>query len=396
MKTFVNGKLLLLSGLLFLIFGCSQETGGVGSRVFVMERSSSSIAVVDYRRMKLLKRISVTANLRHASMVFDADLRYGYIASRDGFLVRIDLINLKQAGALKTSKNSIGLAISQDGKTIGVSEYKPGGITLVDVESFKVKRRIPARVKFQGKEILSRVTGLVDGAENSFVCALMDADQIWELKPDTAGNYRITRRIKAAAPNPFDALITTEGRYYVSGHFRSERVSLVDFWSPGVLAKDISFRKPKKDGAPVKMPHMEAWASAGDRLFIPMVGEKKLMILSSNDFRKLGTVPLKGYPVYSVVKPDHKEVWVSFSGRETDGQVQIINTRSGKTHKILSLGKRIYHLVFTPRGDRALISSNETNEMIIMDTQNYQVLKRIKLKSPSGIFGSWRAFQIGL
>ncbi|MDH5655013.1 MAG: protein nirF, partial [Spirochaetia bacterium] len=90
------------------------------------------------------------------------------------------------------------------------------------------------------------------------------------------------------------------------------------------------------------------------------------------------------------------EVWVTFSGDDHDGKVQIIDLMTMKSSSVIDAGKRIYHLVFTPRGDRAILSSNESNEVVILDAMNYDILKKISVHSPSGIFGIWRAFQIGL
>ncbi len=383
--------------------GCSGSGSAPGTRVFVIERDTGSVAVIDYRTQKFVKRIRVGGDLKHASMVFEPGLRYGFIATRSGDLLRLDVQRLVAAGSVATSKNSIGLAISQDGRTIAVSEYSPGGITLVDTETFRVVQRIEARTQMGGREIVSRVTGMVDGPENRFLCALMDAREIWELSPEskpattagaTADRYRVSRRFLTERPHPFDALTTPEGRYYLTGHMRSDRVSLVDFWASRPVARTISTGR-SSDRTPVKMPHMEAWASAGGKLFVPLPGERKLTVLSGSDFRQTGFVSLVGDPVYAVVRPDHREIWVTFSGAE-DGKVQIIDTLSERTKAILPVGKKIYHLVFTPRGDRAIMSSNETGEVVILDALSYATLARIPVQSPSGIFGIWRAFETGL
>lgn len=402
--------LLLTFSFLFLLFhSCAQPAGSgnviknLGDVVFVVEREAGNIVAVDFQKGKILKKIHIGGDLKHASMIVDSTLQYGYVASRSGNLTRIDLPELKEAGILQTSENSIGLAISQDGKTIAVSEYRPGGITFVDVEKFKVSQRLEAKVNFRGNDIVSRVTGVVDSFDNSFMCALMDAEEIWRLVPDldakneNGRQYKIDRKIEASAPNPFDALVTPEGRYYVTGHFQSDRASLVDLWIPDQKrAKEVLFTGRKPSPMPVKMPHMESWSVAGDKIYFPMVGEKKLSLISLKDLSYLGFVNLVGDPVYAVVKPDQREVWVTFSGKEDDGKIQIIDAQTGKTKKIIQAGQRIYHLVFTPRGDTVLVSSNETNEFLTIDAASHEIKHRLSLESPSGIFGVWRAYQIGL
>lgn len=379
---------------ILFLFSSFNLFGNVGSYIYVVERENSNLAVVDINEYKVVKRISLEANLRHATMVFDPQLKYGYIATRNGKLNRINLYT-HEADSIETSKNSIGIAISQDGKTLAVSEYEPGGITFVNLDEFKISQFIPANIE---KNKYSRITGLVDGHNNSFICALMDSNEVWILErenpTDPESKYKIAKRIQTSDLYPFDGLITQNGRYYVNAHFKSNILSLIDLWNLKDKAHKIDFGKFSKK-IPVKMPHMEVWANAGDKIFIAANGEPLLHVIDSKTLKYSHSISIIGDGVYTVVEPFQREVWVTFSG-EQDGKIQIIDTQTEKTKKILDVGKRIYHLVFTPKGDRAFVSSNETNELIVIRTFDYQVIKKIPLSSPSGIFGVWRAFQIGL
>lgn len=380
---------------LFLAFALQcKEPLRVGSSLYVVERDSKVLAVVDMDTFHVTSRIPLDADLRHASMVFDPALKYGYIATRNGKLNRIDLETRSLAGVLETSKNSIGLGISQDGVSVAISEYEPGGITIVDTRTFTVKSRIAAEK--DGKA--SRVTGLVDGPDNTFLCALMDSNEIWMIGRETPENpdspYRVLRKFEAAAQNPFDGLITPDGRYYVNAHFNSGVLSLVDLWNPAGKARAITFG-PASTRAPVKMPHMGSWASAGEKIFVAAPGEHKLHVIDAGTFAYSHSIDLIGDGVYTVVHPFMKEVWVTFSG-DVDGKIQIIDTRTEKTIRVLETGKKVYHLAFTPRGERAFISANQSNELFEVRTIDYKITRKIPMNSPSGIFGVWRAWQIGL
>lgn len=385
---------LLAAAFAALVCACSRQPLRVGSTLYVVERDSKTLAAVDMETLAVTARIPLDADLRHASMVFDPELRYGYVATRNGRLSRVDLENRSFAGVLETSKNSIGLGISQDGGTVAVSEYEPGGVTIVDTKTFTVSQRIAAEK--DGKP--SRVTGLVDGPDNTFLCALMDSNEIWQIgrkdQVDPRSQYSVMRRFRAAAQNPFDGLITPDGRYYVNAHFNSGVLSLVDLWNPEADARKISFG-PASERTPVKMPHMGAWASAGDKIFVAAPGEHKLHVIDAKTLAYSRSIELVGDGVYTVVHPYMKEVWVTFSGNE-DGKIQIIDTRTEKTIRVLETGKKVYHLAFTPRGDRAFVSANASNELYEIRTSDYQVTRKISMNSPSGIFGVWRAWQIGL
>ncbi len=380
---------------IFVIFTNNILFSQVGSYIYVVERENSTLAVVNIDTYEILKRIPLEGNLRHATMGFEPSLKYGYVATRNGRLNRINLETKELEGFIETSKNSIGLAISQDGKTLAVSEYEPGGITIVSLKDFKIQQFIEAKIN---ENQYSRVTGLVEGPNNSFICALMDFNEIWILERenpiDPQSKYQISHKIKTADLYPFDGLITQEGRYYINAHFQSNIFSLIDLWNLKPEATKIDFGS-YSNKTPVKMPHMESWANAGDKIFIAGNGEPLLHVIDAKNFKYHHSIPIIGDGVYTVVHPFQKEIWVTFSGKE-DGKIQIIDTRTEKTIKTLEVGKRIYHLIFTPKGDRAFISSNGTNELIVIRTYDYKVIKRIKLNSPSGIFGVWRAYQLGL
>lgn len=368
----------------------------LGTRVFVVERASGSLAVYDYAERKLLdRRLEGLGDLTHATMTFSPDLRWGFLATRGGKLSRVDLAAMKVDGEVQTSNNSIDNAISHDGKVIGVAEYVPGGVTLVDAATLKVSARIPATTA-DGKP--SRVTGMVDAPGNRFVCVTIEGREIWIMDP-TKGADAIERRIPAGDGEPYDAMITADGRFYVVGKLGSPKVSVVDLAKPEAGAKEVSLVDPKmpgKAGVPKKLPHMAAWAVAGDHVFVPLVGEKRLAILDRKTWAFERSVPVKGNPVYAVRSPTEREVWVSFSGEEDDAWLQVIDTETLEVTRSIRVGRRVYHLDFTPRGSHVLVTANADEELALVDAVRYEVVDRQKLRSPSGIFGAWRAFKIGL
>ena len=386
--------------LLIFFLGPRPASGeGIGSRVFVVERASGSLAVYDYQARKLLpERITGLGNLRHATMIFSPDLRYGYLATRGGKVSRIDLQSLERAGEIFTSQNSIDNAISQDGRVIATAEYEPGGVTLLDAGDLRLLKEHRATFEREGKTFPSRVTGIVDAPGNRFVCVLIEGGEIWIIdasRPD----FPIEHRIPTNRAMPYDAMITPDGRYYVVGHLESDRVSVLDLTKPEAGVREISLRDPKlqydKD-TPVKLPHMASWAVAGQWVFVPLVGEKRLAVLDRRTWELDRSIPLRGHPVYAVRSPTEREIWVSFSGEKDDAFVQVIDVESLAVVDTLELGGRIYHMDFTPRGSHVLVSANRANKLFLVNAATRRIEDVQSLASPSGIFGVWRAFRIGL
>ncbi len=388
------GSLLLFCGLI-----ASAHAGGIGSRVFVVERASGSLAVYDYVERRLLpQRIEGLGNLRHATMIFSPDLNSGYLATRNGQVSRIDLQSLERTGVVFTSENSIDNAISQDGRYIATAEYVPGGLTIINPQDMKVLKKHIATFEKDGKTLPSRVTGIVDAPGNRFVCVLIEGAEIWVVDASKPG-FPIEHRIKTPQDNPYDAMITPDGRYYVVGHMKSDRVSVLDLTKPEAGVREISLRDPDRDydkTMPVKLPHLASWAVAGKWIFVPLVGEDRLAVLDRATWELAGSIPLRGHPVYAVRSPTEREIWVSFSGEEDDAFVQIIDVESLKVSHTLEIGRRIYHMDFTPRGSHILISANKDNRLFLVNAASHEIEDSVEIDSPSGIFGPWRAFQIGL
>ncbi|MBW2362375.1 MAG: protein nirF, partial [Deltaproteobacteria bacterium] len=255
-----------------------------------------------------------------------------------------------------------------------------------------------ATTERDGQRLPSRVTGIVDAPGNRFVCVLIEGAEIWVIdasKPD----FPIEHRIPVALDNPYDAMITPDGRYYVVGHMKSDRVSVLDLTQPEAGVREVSLRDPRTDyerGTPVKLPHLASWAVAGRSIFVPLVGEDRLAVLDRDTWEFVQSIPVRGHPVYAVRSPTEREVWVSFSGEEDDAFVQVIDTASLTVTDTIEVGRRIYHMDFTPRASHVLISANKDEKLFLIDATTHSIEDVVELDSPSGIFGVWRAFRIGL
>jgi len=176
-------------------------------------------------------------------------------------------------------------------------------------------------------------------------------------------------------------------------------VSVLDLTRPEAGVREVSLRDPSQQfeqGAPVKLPHLASWAVAGDWIFVPLVGEDRLAVLDRETWEFSRSIPVRGHPVYAVRSPTEREVWVSFSGEGDDAYVQVIDVESLSVTDTIEVGRRIYHMDFTPRASHVLISANADEKLFLVDATTHRIEDVVELNSPSGIFGVWRAFRIGL
>jgi len=71
-------------------------------------------------------------------MTYSPDERFAYVFARDGGLSKVDLIQRKVVARTVQAGNSIGGAISDDGKLIAVSNYEPGGVKVFDADTLAI------------------------------------------------------------------------------------------------------------------------------------------------------------------------------------------------------------------------------------------------------------------
>ena len=145
-----------------LLSGCATNqtqilaTGDMG---VIIERATGSVQIVNTTSQTSLARINGLGDLSHASIVYSRDERFAYVFGRDGGLTKVDITKQQIDKRIIQGGNSIGGAISQDGKLVAVSNYKPGGVKIFDSETLELKFDLPA-IGRDGKQ--SKTVGLVD------------------------------------------------------------------------------------------------------------------------------------------------------------------------------------------------------------------------------------------
>lgn len=371
------------------------ELRGTGDLGLVIERATGSVLVVDTTAHKTLGRIEGLGDLSHASVVYSRDARYGFVFGRDGGLTKVDLLTRRIVNRTLQSGNSIGGAISQDGRFVAVSNYQPGGVKVFDSETLEQVMDIPAHYTTAlGEPARSKTVGLVDAPGNRFVFSLFDADQVWTL--DMASPAREITRYPAGLA-PYDALISPDGRYYIAGLFGQDGLSLLDLWNPELGVSEIlpGYGKGEQKLPVYKMPHLEGWAIAGGRAFVPAVGHHQVLVANMADWALEDRIPVQGQPVFVMASPDNRQIWVSFAHPGND-VVQVIDTRSRQVIRTLEPGKAVLHMEFSPRGEEVWVSARDSNRITVYSTRSLEPVATLEAEKPSGIFFTSRAHTLGL
>jgi protein NirF len=360
----------------------------------VVERASGSLQLVDNAKRTSLSRIEGLGDLSHASLVYSEDGRYAYVFGRDGGLTKVDLASAKIAARVVQAGNSIGGAISRDGRIVAVANYEPGGVKLFDAETLELLSEIPATYGTGGKR--AKVVGIADAPGGRFVFSLFEAGEIWIADVADPRRPRV-HRLANVGREPYDALITPDGRHYIAGLFGEDGLALVDLANVEAGATRIlaNYGRGQEKLPVYKMPHLRGWAVAGSYAFLPAIGRHEVLVVERAGWREVARIPAHGQPVFVMARPDGKQVWVNFAFPRND-TVQVIDVARLAVVQTLQPGKTVLHMEFTDTGDEVWISARDDDRVVVYDTASFARIAALPAKSPSGIFFAGRAKKIGM
>lgn len=361
----------------------------------VVEREAGSVLVIDASRHELLGRVGGLGNLTHATVKFSKDGRHAYVLGREAQVSKIDLLTLRVVRQVKAGAWSIGGAMTADGRHIALSNYVPGEVRFLSADTLETVRVIPAERQMpDGTVKRSRVAGLVDAPGNLVVFALMDADGVFVVdagKPD----FPVVRKLWDVGVEPYDALITPEGRHYLVGFLRSHWMGLLDLWHPERMTRVLA-EQGQGDEVPLwKVPHLKGWALAGDLAFLPALKREVALVYRTRDWTLRATVPLNGTALYTVVRPDRRQVWVDLVGKNGN-LIDVIDVERLTVIRTLNPGPGATHPQFTPKGEAAYVSLMDGGKVLVYDTSTFEVIREFPATRPSGIFSSDRAHRFGM
>jgi len=376
----------------------TPAVAGTGDLGLVIGRATGTLTVVNTSSKSALGTIEGLGDLSHASVVYARDGARAFVFGRDGALTRVNLLTRRIEQRVMQAGNSIGGAISADGTLVAAQNYQPGGVKVFDARTLELVADIPATYEVPGQPTQrSRVVGLADLPGRRFVYSLFDADQIWIADLSKPGAPpRITRHEKIGR-QPYDALVTPDGRHYIAGLFGEDGLAMIDLWErePRVRRILAGYGRGEQPLPVFKMPHLRGWAVAGRHAYLPAIGRHEVLVVDTESWREVARIPVAGQPVFVMAQPDGRQVWVNFAVPDYH-RVQVIDTPSRRVVKTLEPGAAVLHMEFTPRGEAVWISSRDANRVSVIDTASYETLAVLPIEAPSGIFFASRAGRVGL
>ena len=358
----------LFSKILLVLVVASSTLFGY-EKYFVVERESSSLAVIEngikYSTMKNMR------NMNHGVVKFDG--KDGYVISRDGYVIKFDPIKETILAEYKTSKSAIGFVIGKN--YVAVANYDDKSVDILDRDLNPIKK-FKTGSKNVGIKIYKDYL-IFSEMENDTITILVDVTGGEDDKPI----FKLFKQFKNAGELPFDAMI--QDNKYIVGFFTSNHFGTVDLDT--MTFKKIKIFLDKTRKMVLKVPHFGFWSIGGDKVFVPAVGDNKVLVYDM-DFNFVQNIETEGMPVFTSLSPDKKHLAVTYSGKKFP-VIQIIDTKTLKIIKRFEFEGKVLHVRWSKNKPLLYVSINDANIVTVLNTKHwYRARDIMNIEKPSGIF----------
>ncbi len=369
----------------------------------VVEAGDHHVSILDGDKLEPIHRFASRYAL-HGGPKFTNDGRYVFFASRDGWISKFDIWNLKTVSEIRVGINTRNVAVSGDGQHVIAANYLPGNLVLLDGDLHLVKI-IPA-TSLDGKES-SRVSAVYDAApRKSFIAAMKDMPEIWEISYDPKAppffdgfvhDYKMGEGIATPALyNPrrtrldsvLDDFYFDPSYAYVMGASRAGQAQVVN----------LDARRKITDLDLAGMPHL----GSGISFDYPDQGKTRRVMASPN--LKSGTLSIIDMKTWQTVKQlttngpgfflrGHEKspyIWADamMSGKKNIMEIFDQRTLEKAGEVAVEAGKTLAHVEFDRYGKYVLASLWERQAdggaLIVYDAASFKQLKRIPMDKPVG------------
>ncbi len=363
----------------------------------VVETGDHHATILDGDRFEPIHRFQTRFAL-HGGPKFSPDGRFVYFASRDGWISKFDIYNLKTTAEIRAGINTRNLAVSGDGRYVLVGNYLPHTLVVLDAKDLKPLKLIAVQDK-TGKT--SRVSAVYDAStRKSFIAALKDLKEVWEVPygddadPVYEGlvhDYRYGEAIPAKGPFPVRRIVLED--YLDDFYFDQSYTHLMGASREGGKGQVINLNVRRKiaDLDLPGMPHLGSgitWDFDGKPVMAtPNLKAGVVSIIDMKNWKTIKRIDTLGPGFFMRSHENTPYAWTDNFMSPAKDTLQIIDKRTLEIVRsiIPAPGKTAAHVEFTRDGKYALVSIWETDgALVIYDAATFKEIKRIPMSKPSG------------
>jgi len=364
----------------------------------VVETGDHHATILDGDRLEPIHRFQTRYAL-HGGPKYSPDGRFVYFASRDGWISKFEMYNLKVTAEIRAGINTRNAAVSADGRYVLVGNYLPHTLVLLDARDLTPIKVIPVGAS-GGKS--SRVSAVYDAApRHSFIIALKDIPEVWELNYEDNPPAGFSGWVHDYREDSGDAIKPKR--------FPIRRIWLKDYLDDFFFDQEyehlIGAARNAKNGQVVDLtlgrkvadvdlpglPHLGSgitWSYQGyPVLATPNLKEGAVSVIDMRTWQTIKRIDTKGPGFFMRSHENTPYAWVDvFFGPHKDA-VHVIDKRTLEIVKTLrpAPGKTAAHVEFTRDGRYALLSIwDPDGALVVYDAAQLEEVKRIPMNKPSG------------
>ena len=369
----------------------------------VVEAGDHHISVLDGDKLEVIHRFPTRFAL-HGGPKFTEEGRYVFWASRDGWITKYDLWNLKPVAEIRAGLNTRNVAVSSDGKTVMVANYLPHTLVALNADDLSLIKVIPV-IGQNGKS--SRVSAVYDARpRGSFIAALKDIPEAWEIIYDEAKGGPVYRGLvhdwqygegnpeRGALPVriiPLDDILDDfffdpDYKFIIGASRNAQKGQVVN----------LAIRRKVGEVDLPGLPHLGSgitWEYQGHTVMAtPNLKEALVSVIDMKTWQTVKEIKTLGPGFFLRSHENTPYAWVDvFSGPNRDA-MQVIDKRTLELSATLrpEPGKASTHVEFDRYGKYALVSLWEMDgALIIYDAATLKEIKRLPMKKPVGKYNVW-------
>ncbi len=375
----------------------------------VVEHGDHHITVLDGDVMEPITRFQTRYAL-HGGPKFTPDGRFVYWASRDGWITKYDLWNLKVVAEIRAGINTRNVAVSSDGRYVMVANYLPHTLVALSGKDLSLVKVIPV-VGGEGPHAgkTSRVSAVYDARpRNSFIAALKDIPEVWEIPYDgrpvykgLVHDYQLREAIPEPGPLPVRQIATDQilddfffdqNYDYLIGASRDNPKGEVIHLSSGRKIADLDIPGMPHLGSGITWDWTDEKGVVHPVMASPNLKDGHIQVIDMKTWKTLKILPTAGPGFFLRSHEETPYAWADvFFGKNKD-VMHVIDKRTLQIVADLKPepGRTATHVEFDRYGKYALVSLWETDgAVIVYDAKTLKEIKRLPMKRPVGKYNVW-------
>lgn len=368
----------------------------------VVEGGDHHVSILDGDKLEPIFRFPSRFAL-HGGPKFSPDGRFVYFGSRDGWISKFDLWNLKMVEEVRAGINMRNVAVSSDGRYVIAANALPHTLALFDAD-LKLVKVLEAKTLDGSRD--SRVSAVYDAApRKSFVAALKDIPEIWEISYDEKappvfeGYVHDYRMKEAVARSGFLYPRRTELENELDDFFFNQSYTEVMGTSRGGRGQvvNLDVRRKIADLSLAGMPHLGSgitWKWHGRTVMASTnLKAAEVTVVDMGTWEVIKRIPTRGPGFFLRSHESSPYAFVdSMMSPQAKNVLQVIDKDKLEVVKELSVepGRTLAHVEFTRDGRYVLASLWEMDGAIIVyDAATLKEVKRIPMVKPVGKYNVW-------